>query len=76
MLPLKTFTLDPDSLVPERSSSVSSVVLPLVRAPVIVPTLSVAAEKFAVGAEVSPVTAKLLVAALVLPAISDSLTLN
>ena len=50
--------------------------LPLVSAPVTVLTLSVAAVKFAVGAVVSPVTAKLLVASLVLPARSVSLTLN
>ena len=55
MLPLNTFTLDPDSLVPERTSAVSSVVLPLVSVPVTVPTLSVAAVKFAVGAVVSTV---------------------
>ena len=76
MLPLNTFTLDPDSLVPERASAVSSVVFPLVSTPVTVPTLSVAEEKFAVGAVVSPITAKLLVALLVLPARSVSLTLN
>ena len=68
MLPLYTFTLDPDSLVPERTSAVSSVVLPLVSAPVTVPTLSVAELQEAVGDAVSPVTAKLLVALLVLPA--------
>ena len=48
MLPLYTFTLDPDSLVPERTSAVSSVVWPLVSAPVYVPTLSVAALQEAV----------------------------
>ena len=50
VLPLYTFTLDPDSLVPERTSAVSSVVSPLESAPVTVPTLSVAAVKFAVAA--------------------------
>ena len=55
MLPLNTFTLDPDSLVPERASAVSSVVLPLVSTPVTDPTLSVAAVTFAVGAVVSTV---------------------
>jgi len=48
VLPLYTFTLDPDSLVPERTSAVSSVVLPLVSAPVTVPTSSVAALQEAV----------------------------
>ena len=48
MLPLNTFTLDPDSLVPERTSAVSSVVSPLVSAPVTVPTSSVAALQEAV----------------------------
>ena len=71
-----TFTLEPDTLVPDRTSVVSSEVLPLVSVPVILPTLSVAAERLAVGAEVSPVTAKLLVAVLMLPARSVSLTLN
>ena len=59
-----------------KSAAVSSVVSPLVSAPCTVPMSSVAAVKFAVGAAVSPVTAKLLVAALVLPARSVSLTLN
>ena len=48
-----TFTLDPASLVPERTIVGSSVVSPLDSAPVTVPTLSVAALQEAVGAAVS-----------------------
>ena len=57
MLPLNTLTPDPGPLVPESTSAVSSVVLPLESALVTVPTSSVAAVKFAVGAVVSPVPA-------------------
>ena len=49
---------------------------PLTSAPVTEPTSSVAAVKATVGSVVSPITAKLLVAALVLPAASVALTLN
>ena len=48
-MPLYTLTAEPASLVPVRTSAVSSVVSPEVRGPVTLPTSSVGAVKFAVG---------------------------
>ena len=62
--------------LPAKTKAVSSVVAPLVRAPVTLPALSVALVRLAFGAAVSPMAVKLLVAALVLPAASVSLALN
>ena len=69
-------TVAPAALLPANTKAVSSVLAPLLNAPVTLPTLSVAEPKLAVGAVVSPVTVKLLVAVLTLPATSVSIALN
>ena len=74
LVPLNTSTVEPDAFVPLNTKAVSSVVCPLIRAPVTGLTSSVAAENTAVGFAVSTVTESALEAGLTLPVASVVLT--
>ena len=68
-------TVAPAALLPANTKAVSSVLAPLLNAPVTLPTLSVAEPKLAVGAVVSTVMSR-VPALLVLPAASVCVALK